>query len=89
LLALLYVAGAGFARNYTAFDVDVGLGAGVKLGVVAGPVQPFVGVDVVGWLRPAQATAQAAAATVTAELPRFEVVLSAGLAFGRAGSLNK
>ncbi len=83
-LALLYVGGAGFGQSYQRYDVDVGLGAGVRAGVQAGPVQPFLSVEVIGWLRPEQAFAQHGDTSIAVDLPRFEVLLAAGLAFGRA-----
>jgi hypothetical protein len=78
--ALVMVAGAGLADAHQAYDVDVGLGGGLRFGVRAGPVTPFVGAAVVGWLREEQVLAINVQNPVS--LPRFELLLSAGLAFG-------
>jgi hypothetical protein len=80
-VALLYVAGIGFADSQSGYDADLALGAGGRAAVRAGPVAPFVGVHVQGWLRPLS-VAVTGPAGGSAELPRFEVLFSAGLAFG-------
>jgi len=83
-LALFFVQGVGFAREHQAFDVDAGLGAGIRAGVRAGPVIPFLGVAIYGWLRDLTVRAQDGdAGPVSASVPRFELLLSTGLAFGR------
>ena len=43
LLALLYLRGAGFQESFDRFDADVGLPAGVRLGVRLGRVRPTLG----------------------------------------------
>jgi len=80
LAALVYLAGGGFAQNYQRFDGDFGLGAGARVGVRLARVRPFLGADAVGWLRSEQALAQEGNVTAAAELPRFEVLLSLGVA---------
>lgn len=80
LVALLTVRGVGFDTTRQAFDVDPGLGAGARLLVRAGPVTPFVGVSVAGWLRRQQV--RVTNTDLAGELPRFEVLLEAGVGFG-------
>ncbi len=82
LLALLYLQGSGFEKTYRHFDFDVGVGAGARAGVQLGQVRPFVALDVAGWLRPAQAWATKGDTRVTSEVPRLDVLLSAGIAVG-------
>jgi hypothetical protein len=81
LLALLYVQGRGFDQTSRSFDVDAGLGCAARGGVQLGAVQPFVSVELAGWLRPEQAIARQGGAMVSANLPRIEVLLALGLAF--------
>jgi hypothetical protein len=78
--ALVLVAGAGLADAHQAYDLDLGLGGGLRVGVRAGPVTPFIGAALVGWLREEQVLAINVQNAVS--LPRFELLLSAGLAFG-------
>jgi hypothetical protein len=80
-LALTSLEGVGYATVARAFDFDPGLGGGARLGVRAGPVLPFLEVAVVGWLRRQRFDVTGVASA--AELPRFDLLLSAGLAFGR------
>jgi hypothetical protein len=80
-VALIYVSGIGYTTSRSATDVDVGLGGGGRAAVRAGPVAPYLGLHVQGWLRPLS-LAVSGPAGGTAALPRFEVWLSAGLAVG-------
>ena len=80
--ALLYVAGAGFSTTDNGYDVEPGLAAGARAAVrLGGGAFVYAGATVVGWLREQQVLVtggQAAHST----LPRLEVLLTAGLAFG-------
>jgi hypothetical protein len=77
---LLYVAGHGFDGGRTAWSFDPGLGGGVRGAVWLGPVAPFLGVGVVGWLRPEEVALSGGGAGRM--LPAVELLVSAGLAFG-------
>jgi hypothetical protein len=79
LIALLYFRGVGFTTTDSGFDVDVGLGAGVRGAVRAGPMRFFLGLGVAGWLR--RESVQGMNGGV-ATLPRIEALLSAGLSYG-------
>lgn len=79
--ALVYLAGVGFADRTTSFDGDVGLGGGVRAALHLGAVAPYLGARVEGWLRPLSARVTGPTGGTVA-LPRFEVLLSAGLAVG-------
>jgi hypothetical protein len=81
-VALVYLAGVGFADDTSSWDVDVGLGGGGRAAVRLGPVAPYLGARVVGWLRPLQASTIGPTGGAT-PLPRFEVLLSAGISFGQ------
>ncbi len=80
--ALVYLAGVGFADSASAWDADVGLGGGVRAAVRVGAVAPYLGARVEGWLRPLSALVTGPTGG-TVGLPRFEVLLAAGLSFGR------
>ena len=77
---LLYVAGHGYDRTRTALSFDPGLGGGVRGAVRLGPVAPFIGVGVVGWLRPEVVALNGA--FETRSLPAVELLLNAGLSIG-------
>jgi hypothetical protein len=79
LLGLVAVTGRGYSQSSTAFSFDTGVGAGVRLGMVAGRLVPFIGFAAAGWLRPIQAHVEGVAQTVS--LPRWELQPVAGLAF--------
>lgn len=80
-VALVYIGSVGFADSASAFDADLGLGGGARAAVRLGAVAPFVGVRLVGWLRPLAATAVGPTGG-SASLPRFEALFTAGIAFG-------
>jgi hypothetical protein len=82
LLALLYVRGRGYEEAFRRYDVDAGLGVGVRAGVRAGPVTPYLAVDAVGWLRPEAVYVVRDGASFSADLPRFELLFAAGVALG-------
>jgi hypothetical protein len=80
-VALVNLGGSGFADAANAFDVDVGLGGGARAAVRLGPVAPYLGVHVVGWLRPLSISAGGPTGG-SAPLPRYDLLFSAGIAFG-------
>jgi hypothetical protein len=79
---LVYVDAVGFVSTQSAFAFDVGLGGGVRAAIRAGPVAPFLGARVVGWLT-SQSVVIAGQNGGTTGLPRLEVLLEAGIALGR------
>lgn len=79
LVALLVLRGDGFAGAVAeSYDVDPGLDLGLRLGVRAGPLVPFVDLRGVGWLR--QQTARVTGIAAGDDLPRFDLWLTVGLA---------
>jgi hypothetical protein len=66
------------ATGATVFDP--GVGGGVRLGYPRSRWLPFVDVSVMGWPQPQTVAVHNASAS--AEVPRFEVLLTAGVAFG-------
>lgn len=80
LAALLAIEGTGFDTSASAFDFDPGLGAGARAALRLGPATPFIGVSLAGWLRKQQGLITGG--NETAEIPRFEVLLSAGVGLG-------
>ena len=79
--ALLYLDAVGFLTNQRAFGFDLGRGAGARAAIHAGPVAPFLGVGVVGWLT-GQSVQVSGRLGGTAVVPPIEVLLQAGIAFG-------
>ena len=81
LAALLVANGSGFSQNQQSLNFDPGLGAGARILYRLGVAAPFVGVSVAGWLREQQVAVSGL--PNTGSIPRVEVLLSAGVAFGR------
>jgi hypothetical protein len=79
-LALVSIEGIGYVAPRHDFDVDPGLSLGARLGVRVGPVAPFVGVSLSGWLRRQRLVVDGVADA--AQLPQLEALLSAGIAVG-------
>jgi hypothetical protein len=80
LAALLAIEGTGFDTSDRAFDFDPGLGGGVRGAIKAGPATPYIGVSIAGWLR--RQEGRVSGVTEIAEIPRFEVMLTAGVGLG-------
>ena len=78
LAALLVVRANGDLNGHEELDFDSGLGGGVRGGYLLGAVEPFVEVGVAGWLRPQ--SARIAGLQSGYDLPRLELLISAGLA---------
>jgi hypothetical protein len=81
LAGLVYLSGQGFKQNFDGADGDVGVGGGARASYSFGKQRPFIGIDAVGWLRSIQAQALEGGNSVTAEMPRFEVLIAVGLIF--------
>jgi hypothetical protein len=85
--ALVMMKGAGFRQNELALNFDPGLGLGGRAALRLGRgapffgAAPFIGVDLVGWLRRQEVMTLA---SVSADLPQLEVLLTAGVAIGRS-----
>lgn len=79
-LATLVLQGEGFSSTRRDFDADVGLGGGARAAIRVGPVAPFLGAQVVGWLRDQEV--QVSGLNGKSSLPRYELLLSIGVAFG-------
>ena len=82
--ALLSVQGAGFMENFGSLDFDPGALVGARLWYRLGSFRPWVGVGGFAWFRPQQVRVQQSPGGVeeSAPLPRFELLLSAGVLFG-------
>jgi hypothetical protein len=79
VVALLVLRG-GSGTDSSAFNVDPGLRAGLRGMRRWGHLAAFLEAGVVGWLRSQQVKASGSADSV--ELPRVEVLLAAGVAYG-------
>jgi hypothetical protein len=78
--ALLVLGSDGFGPPTHSYDFDPGLDAGVRFGYRLGSTMPFVDVRLVGWLR--QQTVLVSGLGTRYDLPRIDLWMSAGLAFG-------
>jgi hypothetical protein len=80
-LGVVTLRGVGYQTNQTATDFDPGLGGGIRLGVRLGRyAAPFIGAEVVGW--PRRQLFQIAGVSGAGELPRWDLILTAGVALG-------
>jgi hypothetical protein len=79
---LVYVDAVGFIATQSAYGFDVGLGGGARAAIHLGPVAPFVQARLVGWLTP-QSVLVAGRNGGVSQLPRLDVLLELGIAFGR------
>jgi hypothetical protein len=79
----LFVQGQGYTQNHGDNAFDPALGGGVRMSVARWDITPWIDVTLLGWLRTQTASATEAGVTVSAEIPRFDVWLRAGLAYGR------
>lgn len=80
LLGAVLVEGHGFTESYRSADLDLGLAGGVRVALRLGPLAPFLGVALAGWLRAQQVQVTGLPETLT--LPRFEVLPAVGVAVG-------
>jgi hypothetical protein len=80
-IALIRLEGAGFGSNYTQTGFDFGLGAGIRWAWATPRLAPFVGLDALAW--PSQKSVTVAGSDAEARLPRFELLGTAGISFGR------
>jgi hypothetical protein len=77
LAALLLVSGQGYSVASGAADFDPGAALGVTLSTSIGGLAPWVGLKGIAWFRPQ--TVSVRGLTETAQLPRFEGLLSLGV----------
>jgi hypothetical protein len=80
-VALIRLEGAGFGANYTQTGFDLGFGGGIKWAWATPRLAPFVGMDALAW--PSQKSVTVAGSDAEARLPRFELLGTAGISFGR------
>ena len=83
LAGWLFVQGQGYTTNHGDTAFDPALGGGVRMSVARWDLTPWIDVALLGWLRTQTASATQTATTLTAEIPRFDVWLRAGVAYGR------
>ncbi len=81
LAALVKMSGSGFKDNFVTYNFDPGLGAGLRLGVRAKMILPYIGLDFVGWLR-REGLAVGGNQPASASLPQFDILFVAGFAVG-------
>jgi hypothetical protein len=81
--AWLFMQGRGFSSNYSDNVFDPALGGGIRASVERWSVTPWMDVTLLGWVLHQEASAEDAGRHVSAEIPRFDVWLRAGVAYGR------
>jgi hypothetical protein len=79
LAGLLMADGVRYDETHSRFGVDAGGDLGASLGRRFGRLTPWVGVELLGWLRPHKLEVTGAA---TASVPRLQAWFGAGVAFG-------
>lgn len=81
VLGAVLVEGSGFIAAYRSRAVDVGIAAGLRVGKALPRIALWSQLGIVGWLRPQELAL--AGMTPSARLPAWDILLSAGLGFGR------
>jgi hypothetical protein len=81
--AALMLRGEGFLSNGSDSPLDVALGGGLRASIERWSVTPWLDVTLLGWLLDHTASAQDAGASVSTEIPHFDVWLRVGVAYGR------
>ena len=79
--ALLVVGSRGFAVTRQVLDFDPGIGGGARVGAHVGRWLLSFNASATAWLRPQRARIENL--STTADLPRFEILLSLGVGVGR------
>jgi hypothetical protein len=79
-LALLSLSGQGFAQPEAVLQADPGLGGGVRLLAATGMLRPWLGIGAWVWVR--GQTLVVDGTTDRAVLPRYELLVRAGVALG-------
>jgi hypothetical protein len=79
LAGLLMADGVRYDETRTRFGVDAGADLGASIGRRFGRLTPWLGMELLGWLRPHQLEVTGAATT---SIPRLQAWFGAGVAFG-------
>lgn len=79
----LFLRGQSFTMNYSDNAFDPALGGGVRASINRWSVSPWIDVTMLGWLVRQSALAVDSGIPVSVEIPRFDVWLRAGIAYGR------
>ena len=80
--AMAHMEGVGYSTNHDEYGFDPGFGAGVRLALRPAPLIPWLGASAVGWLHHEEMQVLGVPGRVA--LPSFDVILGAGISFGRA-----
>jgi hypothetical protein len=80
--SLAHIEAAGFDLPKDEYAFDPGLGAGVRMALRPAPLVPWLGVNAVGWLHRQEFQIVGVPGQVVQ--PAFDVILGAGISFGRA-----
>ncbi|MDB4969990.1 MAG: hypothetical protein JWN44_5679, partial [Myxococcales bacterium] len=79
----MFVQGRGYNANYSDNAFDPALGGGARLAVTKWTIEPWLDCTLLGWLRHQTLSVPGPTSTASAEIPRFDVWLRAGVAYGR------
>jgi hypothetical protein len=77
--ALLWIEGVGYMTTDQSYAFDPGVGLGLRLLHRRTPIAPWFDISGIGWLRRQQAVVDGVGEVL--DLPRYELLISAGLAF--------
>jgi hypothetical protein len=79
----MFVQGRGFSANYSDNGFDPALGGGARLALTKWSIEPWIDCTLLGWLRHQTVSVPTATSTASTEIPRFDVWLRAGVAYGK------
>jgi hypothetical protein len=79
----MFVQGRGYNANYSDNAFDPALGGGARLALTKWTVEPWIDCTLLGWLRHQTLSVPTMTTTASTEIPRFDVWLRAGIAYGK------
>jgi hypothetical protein len=82
-LGWMYAQGRGYNESYSSSAFDPALGGGARLAITRWKIEPWLDCTLLGWLRHQTLSVTEASGTASSELPRFDVWLRAGFAYGK------
>jgi hypothetical protein len=83
LFGWLLLQGQGFASNNGSNAFDPALGGGIRASIDRWSITPWLDVTLLGWFLHQSASASDSGMHVSTEIPRFDVWVRVGVAYGR------
>jgi hypothetical protein len=82
-LGWMLAQGRGYNADYSSSSFDPALGGGARLAITKWKIEPWLDCTLLGWLRHQTLSVTELSGTASSEIPRFDVWLRAGFAYGK------